>query len=487
MGLYERIIDAASGVASALASVGRTAPAQLREEIATPNPWHDRDAAMLGNQLTPKRLTEILWRRNQGELQLWNDLADEHREKNPHLHSQLALRELSVVETKFEIVAGLGSNQRGAIRAADAAKELLQAWENRERSNAFRWLAEFVSAHYYTSGLHEVLWERTGGETVPTELSWVDPRRLSYACDQGAQDPWELRLWDQFGGGPFDQWNGVPVSKFHRDKFLIHQPRVRGSQPTREGLFAIIVWWTLFYVWDWRDLMAAIEMLGRPPVVAYYSAGGAKADGTASKFNGERNATKEEVAAAKRAVDAVSGSLRAVLADTTRLEALELPLSGSDPIQLRASQAIERLISKAINGVDSVSDMKPGARAAVEVQERTSLTFWRADCRYAASALQRLIARYIRANPGRFGDCPLPQVRAQTDEPDYLAMLTRVEKARANGMKVPEKWAHEQCGIPQPAVRKDGTTEPVLSAPVVVSPAENQPRKGPPVTTPEAQ
>lgn len=474
MGLYERITDAARGVASALASVARPAPAQLREEIATPNPWHDRDAAMLGNQLTPRLLTSILHQRNQGDLRLWNDLADEQREKNPHLHSQLAIRELSVVETNFEITAGLGSNQRGAIRAADAAKELVEAWNGREHSNTYRWLAEFVSAHYYTAGVHEVLWERTGGETVPVELAWIEPRRISYACDLSAIDPWEMRIWDQYGGGPFDRWNGVPLSNFHPDKFLQHRPRVRGSQPTREGLFAIIVWWTLFYVWDWRDLMAAIELLGRPPVVAYYAAGGAKADGTVSKLNGDRNATKEEVAAAKRAVDAVSGSLRAVLADTTRLEGLTLPLAGTNPIQLQAAETIERLISKAINGVDSVSDLKPGARAAVEVQERTSLTFWRADCRYAASALQRLIARYIRANPGRFGDCPLPQVKAKTDEPDYLAMLDRVAKARAAGMKVPEKWAHEQSGIPQPAMRKDGTTEPVLSAPSISAPPTSQ-------------
>lgn len=504
MGILDRIITAGYAAWSSLAQTSGSAPeyaARISDrerynDVAIPQPYATRDARMLGNRLTPQLLTSLIQQRNLGDLQAWVDLADEFREKNPHLQCQLSIREQSVVETRFEIAAGKGSNQRGAERAADACRQMRERWQRRETGDLARWQAEWISAIYYPVGLHEVLWARDGIETAIDGLEWVDPRRLSYATYRDDPDPWALRLWDRDGQGPFASTYGTPVSAFHPDKLLVHRPRVRGAQPPREGLFATLVWWLLFYVWDWRDLMALIEMLGKPPVIGYYSAGGARADKSVVKMNGERSATKEEKDALLRVVQLVSGTLRGMLPDTTRVEGITLPTPGANPIQIVTAQYIERLISKVVNGTATSSDLQPGARAAQESMERTSMTFWRADCRFAARREEILYARYIRANPKRFGDgCPIPVVVPQVDEPDYQAMLTRVTSARLAGLQVPRAWAHEVTGVPEPVQNRDGTTEEVLgpAAAPVAAPTPppnhlptNPQRQGPPVNTPES-
>ena len=468
-----------------------TRSSKVDARIATPNPWHERDAALIGNALTPQRLTQIILERNQGFLQSWVDLADEAREKYPHLHSQLALREQSVVETEFEVVPGKGSNTRGALRAKAAFEEVLQGWRSRQRyglQGLSTWIAELTEAKYYGRSLHEILWTRDGRLTYPEALEKIDPRRLSLACDREESDPWGLRIWDaDVPQSPFGKFYGVALSDLRLDKFLLHQPRVRGSQPTREGLFSVIVWYWLFTMWSWRDVMALAEMLARPPIIGYYAAGGAKADGTITKMNGDRAATKEDVAAARKAINAVSGALRAMIPDTIRLEALKYESPTTEPMQLMISRIIDAYISKAIHGVDSVSDLKPGARAAVEVQERTALTPWRADCRDAGEALSLAAAHFIAANPDYFGEgCPSPLVRFKTDPAkDVVAVLDGVERAQRVGMKVSRKWVHDATGIPQPQAQRDGGDVDTLKPASTTPSQRSAPQQDPPENSPE--
>lgn len=493
MGLISTITDAGLTLARAAGLLppppqGRADTRERARRVAVPGPYWDRDPAMLGNALTPQRLTTILAERNEGYLQGWADLNDELVEHDPHLFSQLAIRAQSVVETDFAVVPGEGSNQKAARRAAAACGELLTHWKRREgEGGAFEdWLHEWVWGKFYGRSLHEVLWERDSGATAPEGLSLLDTRRLSLACDSGDPDPWALRIWDASGVDqtPFANVYGRKVAEFGADKFLPFEPRVRGSQKTREGLASIVVWYELFRVWSWRELMALAEMVSRPPVIGYYNAGGAQADGAMKKGNGDRMASAEERDAARRAVFAKTGALRAVLPDTVRLEALKYSLPTTDPVPLLTSRECDALISKAINGVANLSDLKAGARAAVEAQERTTFTFWRADCRSVERQVGRLFARYVRANPGRFGaDCPLPLLAGKTEAArDTKAAGERIEKARSFGLRVPKKWAHRELEIPEP---EDG--EEVLAAPAPSPPPapakddqERDPKEGAP-------
>ena len=482
MGLFDRIVGAGRAAYDAARGALAANPvARPQKPIATPGPYWDRDPNLLGNALSPARLTTILADRNAGYLQPWVDLLDEFIEHDPHLFNQLSLRAQSVVETDFVVQPGQGSNQRAARRAAAMATELLAAWQAREGDGWETWLHEITWGLYYGRSLHEVLWARDGRLIIVDGLALVDPRRLSLACDPNDPEPWTLRIWDQGAAeqSRFAGAVGTPITAFHRDVFLALEPRVRGSQKTREGLGAVLGWYEVFRTWSWRELMALAEMVSRPPVIGYFSAGGAKADGSVQKANGDRNATTKEVAAARNVVNATTGALRAVLPDTVRLEALKFSLPTTDPVPLLTSRECEALVSKTVNGVANLTDLKAAARAAVETQERTTHTFWRADCRRTARAFNTLFARIVRANPDALGeDCPPPVLHAQVDPPANVdASAKKISVARSAGLPVARRWAYEELEIPEPSPGEE------LLAPLPAPPTNPPKPDGPPEPT----
>jgi phage gp29-like protein len=454
------------------ARVGRSYPVAA---VLPPTPYVARDVAMIGNAITPARLTELLRERNAGYRSRWVDFADEQVRNNLHLMGQKQLAELAVAETEFRIVPG--DESAPAAKAADAGAALWKAWQ---RAGLRTWMAEVVAVDYYGAGAHEVRWLRDGREVLPAALERLLERRCSYACAWEDPRPWALRLLDE---DAIDRpVYGVPFEDFGADKVLVHEPRVLGGVRTLEGLFSAIVWYSVFTVWTWRDLMALNEMIGRPPAVTYYAAGGARM-GREGEFNGARNATDKEIAAGQAATFNLSGSLRAVLPDTVRLELLKIQLPTGEPVQLLTEDRANRLISKAIHGIDTFSDLKPGARAAQEVQERTGNTPWRARCYRVAAQLGRVLGWYVRANPGVFGvDCPLPCVEPDIEPAvDRLKTAQGINESRRAGVRVPRKWAHRALQIPEPAPGED-VLEADLAPPPPVSPP---PAPGtPPTDTP---
>lgn len=406
---------AAAGRAALDAAVStwakRTAAAE--RDVTIPAPWQERDPHILGNRLTPTTLAGIIRDRNDGNFQAWTDLGTEFLSgKNPHLLSQLGVRRTSVSETRFEVRAGKGSNGRGARRAADDFAALIDRWKARQEWEGL--VGQITAAEWWGRSLHELLWSDEAGLMAPEHAVWVHPRRLSYACAINDPDPWALRIHDPDDPqSPFSGLYGVPISNWHPDKFVLHETQPLGVHKTGEGLFAGVVWYLLMYEWSWRDLMALIELLGRPGVIGYFSAGGAKSASPTlgqSKFDGARNSSADEVTALNNVVRSVSGSLRAVLSDTTRVEPLKYDTAAT-PLQLEAIKHIEGLLSKAVNGTTGVTDIVAGSRASQEVAWMQSLTYWRYDVRRACGWFGDVARRMVAANPGRYGlNCPTPVV-----------------------------------------------------------------------------
>lgn len=477
--LLTRLTDVAAGYLEAAATRLRSARG---ESLAIPGPWTDRESDVLGVNITPEALGQILRRRNEGHLEAWADLADHARRTHPHLHTQLQNRELSVSETEFEVVAPEGGPKGRTDRAMGACKELFAEWEERGWST---WAAEMVGAKYYPAGLQEVSWERWQGWVAPVQLTRIAERRLSYACDRFDPDPWALRIWDaQDPYSPFGGTYGVKVSDLHPDKFLIHEPRVAGGHRASEGLFAIVCWYWLFGVYSWKHLMALLETFGRPPVIGYFNAGGAAAAGELKKGNGDRKATADDVAAGKRAIAAMSGSLRAMLPDTVRLEALKFEMP-ANPAQILTSDKVDAYLSKAINGTTGVTDIVAGARSAHEVAARQAMTPYRADCRDVGRAGTELFRRFIRANHDYFGaNCPIPRLRASHEEALDLAVFTGAMKtAKEAGARIPERWFNEQIGVPEAVEGERLLGDPIASQPAP-KPSGVDPNALPPKSTP---
>ncbi len=409
LGAWSR--NTAVDASTAAASHGRN---ELLRALAQPAPSTERDPAVLGNRLTPGLLAALIAQRNQGWMQPWIDLGGEFLQKNPHLASQLEIRRDSVAETRFEVRPGRGSNGRAAKKAADACTELFVSWESRSERSWADLAGQITLAVWWQRSCHEVMGVRDGRELRPDHLEWVHPRRLSYSAPYGDPDPWALRLHDPDDPqSPFSGAYGTPLSSFHPDKFVVHTTSPLGLQPTCDGLFAGCVWHLLMYEWSWRDLMALVELLGRPGIIGYYSAGGAKAALPApgvTKLDGGRFSTDAEVERLRRVVLSASGAMREVLSDTTRVEPLRFDQRAT-PLQREVLQHLEGLLSKAINGSTGVSDLVAGARAAHQVAYAQSFTFWRSDVRRVCSVISQLFARYIAANPALFpANTPAPRL-----------------------------------------------------------------------------
>ena len=402
---------ATTDASNAAAAIGRN---ELLRALAQPAPSTERDPAVLGNRLTPALLAALIAQRNQGWMQPWIDLGGEFLQKNPHLASQLEIRRDSVAETRFEVRPGRGSNGRAAKKAADACSELLTSWESRTERSWADLAGQITLAVWWQRSCHEVMWERDGRELRPDHFEWVHPRRLSFAAPYGDPDPWALRLHDPDDPqSPFSGPYGTRIASFHPDKFVVHTTSPLGLQPTCDGLYAGCVWHLLMYEWSWRDLMALVELLGRPGIIGYYSAGGAKAALPApgvTKLDGGRFSTDAEVERLRRVVLSASGAMREVLSDTTRVEPLRFDQRAT-PLQREVLQHLEGLLSKAINGSTGVSDLVAGARAAHQVAYAQSFTFWRSDVRRVCSVISQLFARYVAANPGIFpANTPAPRL-----------------------------------------------------------------------------
>lgn len=388
----------------------------LLKALAVPAPYQERDPHILGNRLTPGMLAALIFQRNQGWMQPWADLGGEFVQKNPHLVSQLAIRRESVVETRFEVRAGKGSNGQAARKAAKACTEIFAGWQRRLDHSWADTAGQITMAVWWQRSCHEVMWQRDGREVRPEHLEALHARRLSFAAPYGDPEPWVLRIHDPDDPhSPFSGPYGTPITAFHPDKFLAHQTSPLGLQPTCDGLFAAAVWYLLFYEWSWRDLMALIELLGRPSHIGYYAAEGAKSASSARlpgapKMDGGRFASPEEIEKLRRVVSSVSGSLRDVLPDTTHVDPLRYD-QRTTPLQREALDHLERLMSKLLNGADSISDLKPGARAAQQVMYAQSFTFWRGDVRRVISVINALFARYVLANPGMYpANTPPPEL-----------------------------------------------------------------------------
>lgn len=472
----------------------RPAPGDRGDDLAMPQPWTDRETHLLGGAASPQAVGAAILTRNHGDLRRWADLADEGRSSFPAFQSEFATREQSVVETEFDVVPGLGSNQRGAKRAADACRELLSHWKKRDDSvdgngSWERWVAEWVAAAIYPLAGHEVVWRRDARTIFPESCVRIAERRWSYLADQYDPKAWVPRLLDDQPTTPFYQPPyGVPIDTIHPDKLLVHRRRTVGGHPASEGLFAVLVWLWLFQKSSWRDLMRLQEMLGVPPVIGYFSAGGAAADGAIKKLNGDRKASDVEQRLLREVVTMMTGALRAVLPDTVKLDALKFDMPTS-PIQLTTTERIDKLTARIINGTDGVSAIVPGSRAAQQVAADQAMTPYRGDARFAASRGTILFARYVRANPDRFGaDCPTPMCVARTDppkSPDAVAAL--IAQAKQLGIRIPEAWAHEALQVPvcgkgerylgQPVEGEKpeggaGSTAPVGTAPDASKPAD---------------
>ena len=442
------------------------APSVLTAQIA-PAPYVDRYARVVGAALSPQLVTSILLQADQGYLWGLADLLDECRERDGHLHCELAKREERVAGAPWELRPPEGSGAKG-IEIADWCTARLKEIEAsndlaRDFSAA---LSDMMAGDYHGRSGHEVLWRREGRWRIPATLEWIHPRRFAYATD------WRLHLWDSQGtmttmdvdghgtpvnvDGPFGRFPGIALDRFPPGKFLIHRPRIRGTYPTREGLGRLLVWWSTFKRFSVRGLLAFAEWAGRGIRLGTYATGKGPL--------GENPASEEDQAVLIQALQGLTSSMWAALPDTCGIDIKDAPHDNN--VHERLEALCNGEMSKAIlGGTLGAEPGERGARSLGEVQERNELMIARGGVRRVAGSLKGCLLRPMvvyNFGPGQ----PVPEFHATVDpKEDQGALAKRAAIFVSMGGELGMDSTREAIGLPAP----EGD-EPRMKAPAKAAP-----------------
>lgn len=433
-------------------------PSTALQHHVAPAPFNDRYGYVYGSNLSPQRVTEVLGQADTGYLWPLADLNDEVRGRDGALHAALQQRELRVAGADWELIPPDGSGDLGVTIAKWCTQRLSEIEATGSLSRSFSAAVATLQGAVYQGrvGL-EAVWRDEGGWYVPRELHFLHARRFAYGTD------WRIHLWDASGTAtssnypmnttsPFGVWPGLPLDKFPRGKFIVHEPGVRNVYPTREGLGTILVWWATFKRFGVRAFAAFAEWAGAGLRTGRFATGRGPM--------GEYVASPEDLAALTSALGAMSSANYATFADTTMVDIHDAP--NNNDVHSRMVDLCNAEMSKAILGGTLGNDAgTKGARSLGEVHERNELMIARADANAINATLVRdLIRPMVEMN---FGDrAPVPKFRFAVDPAQDLdALSKRMEAFVDRGGKLAQTDMRNLLNFPDPAPGADLLTPPL--------------------------
>jgi phage gp29-like protein len=414
-----------------------------------PPVYNDRFARTYGANLTPQVITSILNAADIGYMWQLADLLDEVRERDGHMQSVLAKREMQVAGAEWELRPPEDSGDKGTLIADWCTARLKEVEADGDTSRGFAdMLGDLLGGIYAGRAVEETVWRIEGRWTIPASFEFVHGRRLAYASD------WSLHLWDSTGtsldmwnpasvqGSPFGDFPGVPLSAFPKGKFIVHRPRIHGTYPTREGLGRTCAWYSCFKRFAVRDWLAFAEWAGRGLRIGYF--------GTGTGEKGLERAAPEDVQVLENTLAAITSSVSTVLPDTTKLDILNSPKNNDVHEKLVLFCNGEQ--SKAVLGETLTTEvgMTGGNRALGDVHNEVRLAIARSDARALAATLRRdLIAPMVQMNFGP--NAPVPTLEFAVDpKADLDSLSKRIESAVRSGVSLGQRGIRNLLQLPDP-------------------------------------
>lgn len=403
--------------------------------IIAPAPFADRYQIRPGSNLTPGFITNVLKQADIGYFWEQADLFDEAREKDTHLHTVLAKREDAIAGAEWELRAPPGEQAERMAPINEYLTAVLNALGNFPEI-----VAHLVGGVYQGRGVAEQLWakDRAGNPTYPAEMFPVHARRCAMVNN------WRLHLWDATSPSQnpeVSDFPGVAFDEYPRGKFLVHQPRVFGGYPTREGLGRLLVWYSAFRTWTIRDWMAYAEMIGRPLRFAEYKAGG----------TGEgEHARDEDVAKILDDLRAMSGAVSITHPDTIKVNLPNLGRQRNDVHDALTSFCNAEMSKAVLHQTLTTEAGTRGARALGTVHADVETQVAKRDAAAVSATLRRDL--FTPAVRRKFGaDAPVPQIAFIVDrEGEKQAYANMLKVFVSLGGKVSQAHARNKLGIEDP-------------------------------------
>lgn len=381
----------------------------------------------IGGSLTPDDVANILREADVGYLYRYIDLCNESRQKDCHLQSVLATRELAIAGLQWQIVPG-GPRSKDK-RAAQWCETQLRAILT---FPAF--IAHLAGGCYYGHAVAETLWKKDSGKLVPYELKPISPRRFIYDQTSG-----EMHFWDLLGSVSYP---GVNLRREHPGQFIEYHPRINGDVEVREGLGRVLLWAALFRNWDLRDWLSLGELAWKPWRIGTY----------------QKGASDEDIDNLEDVLENLTTSGVATIPETTQLKIeAAAGTSGTKGQHETLFNVLGQEISKAVVGQTLTTEQgRAGSYALGDVHDRVRRDIREADAISIAAVLRRdLLSWMIAFN---FKDAAVPHFQFLTDEAiDLKAFGDALKSMRDAGMPIQVSWVRDRAGIPAPI---DG--EPML-------------------------
>lgn len=414
----------------------------------------------IGGSLTPLQVSSIIQEADSGSLLRLIDLANEFRQKDCHLQAILGTREGALAGLPWvveaAIVPGAAQPTKRELKVAEFVSNALRYAEGRgQDSRSFiDTLSHLAGASYHGFAVSEIEWAKDGSSLVPVGFRPVSQRRFIFSSDDGA-----LLWWDSYG-----RRDPVNLSTSYPDKFIIHQPRINGDVPCREGLARVLMWASLFRNWTTADWMKLAELSWKPWRLGTY----------------KPSASTEDIDNLVEALELLATNGFAVHSEAVDIH-VEWPERnrGGQSGHGELCEFMAKEMSKAVLGQTlTVEQGARGARSLGEVHDRVRKDIAESDAVAMAATIRRdLIGPIVRMNFG--SRAIVPDFHFITEDiPDMGGLARGVEGLVRAGMRIPQWWVRDKLGMPELS-EDDEILDPNLFAKPVAAPvAEPAPDDG---------
>ncbi|MEW5885546.1 MAG: DUF935 family protein [Pseudomonadota bacterium] len=417
--------------------------ADLNTEIATPTRGGPRSHAHWRAlaSLTPTLVASILRRAAQGDGRDFLLAADEIAEKDLHYRAVLQSRCMAV--SALPLLVDAADDTPAAHEAAELVRAVLAELPMNEVAMH---LMGAVAKGYAVA---ELVWDTRRQPWRPRALL---PRPAHWFAwtREGAPELRLLSAEQPFAGEP------LPAARF-----VVHALGGAGL-PLQQGVARAVLWAWVVKAYALRDWARFAELYGQPIRIGKY----------------DPAATPQDVDVLKEAVLGLGADAAAVIPQSMMLELVEAAgKTASADLYQKLIEYLDRAVSKAVLGQTLTTDQgATGSLAQARVHDDVRKELLAADARALAATLTRdLAAPLVRLNLGEAA--PLPRLRFEMVEPDDLDGLSlQVARLVALGLPVPQGWARQKWGIPEP----DGD-EPLLTPPAQATNLAAQRRLAPAV------
>lgn len=439
-------------------SAGLSPKAPTIDVVLDPPPVHT-NAERLGEWLSPRTISRVLWQADVGNTCPLHDLLNEIRQKDPVVHSLLQTREKALTACGWAIVPNTEGAAEGspeweqAQKVASFCSSAVAATRGLERA-----IEHLVDGIYKGFAVLEIVWRKAGTTLTFDCLEARGGRRFAYGVDQ--------RLYWYEPNLPSAPFPGIDFRAEFPNKFVVHAPRVNGDEPTREGLGRLIVWYACFRTWSWRDWMLFSELYGKP-----------RTDVTYEKDSVEDDDRKVAEGIARQSTSRTA----TVHPDSVKVSVNWPTATGgaqSSPSPAILKQATEELSLAVLGQLGTTGSVQNGLGGKGDARENVRKDLLRSDERQVNETLRyQLLAPLVLFKFGSLQYLPTWSFNTQDTE-DSEATMRAFTLATKLGMKIPMRFAHEVTGWP--AANDEEQVLAAPAAPVLSGAAEEEGPEGPP-------